>query len=130
MILFYQANISPALGCSLSFFFFFSGYFSLIIFPCELCYHIYQQQQQKRHLGIFINFVLNVHINIGRIVICMTSFCFFKSKVITKYYLMPIFFFILHKKQFLFWCSVTSVMSDSLWPMDCGPPGSSVHGIL
>ena len=23
-----------------------------------------------------------------------------------------------------------SVMSDSLWPMDCSPPGSSVHGIL
>ena len=22
------------------------------------------------------------------------------------------------------------VMSDSLWPMDCSPPGSSVHGIL
>ena len=26
-------------------------------------------------------------------------------------------------------CSVTSVMSDSLNPMDCSPPGSSVHGI-
>ena len=24
-------------------------------------------------------------------------------------------------------CSVTS---DSLWPMDCSPPGSSIHGIL
>ena len=23
-----------------------------------------------------------------------------------------------------------SVMADSLWPMDCSPPGSSVHGIL
>ena len=23
-----------------------------------------------------------------------------------------------------------SVVSNSLWPMDCGPPGSSVHGIL
>ena len=23
-----------------------------------------------------------------------------------------------------------SVVSDSLWPMDCSPPGSSVHGIL
>ena len=22
------------------------------------------------------------------------------------------------------------VVSDSLWPMDCSPPGSSVHGIL
>ena len=22
------------------------------------------------------------------------------------------------------------VMSDSLWPLDCSPPGSSVHGIL
>ena len=26
-------------------------------------------------------------------------------------------------------CSVTSVMSDSCDPMDCSPPGSSVHGI-
>ena len=26
--------------------------------------------------------------------------------------------------------SATSVMPDSLWTMDCGPPGSSVHGIL
>ena len=24
-------------------------------------------------------------------------------------------------------CSVTSGVSDSLQPMDCGPPGSSVH---
>ena len=23
-----------------------------------------------------------------------------------------------------------SVVSNSLWPMDCGPPGSAVHGIL
>ena len=23
-----------------------------------------------------------------------------------------------------------SVVSDSLWPMDCSPPGSAVHGIL
>ena len=23
-----------------------------------------------------------------------------------------------------------SVLSDSLWPMDCSPPGSSVHGVL
>ena len=27
-------------------------------------------------------------------------------------------------------CSVTSVLSDFLLPMDCSPPGSSVHGIL
>ena len=27
-------------------------------------------------------------------------------------------------------CSVTSVVSDFLWPTDCSPPGSSVHGIL
>ena len=27
-------------------------------------------------------------------------------------------------------CLVASVMSDSLQPLDCGPPGSSVHGIL
>ena len=27
-------------------------------------------------------------------------------------------------------CSFTSVVSNSLWPMDCSPPGSSVHGIL
>ena len=27
-------------------------------------------------------------------------------------------------------CSVTSVLSDSLRPVDCSPPGSSVHGIL
>ena len=27
-------------------------------------------------------------------------------------------------------CSVASVMSDSLQPMDCSPLGSSVHGIL
>ena len=27
-------------------------------------------------------------------------------------------------------CYVTSVTSDSLWPMDCSPPSSSVHGIL
>ena len=27
-------------------------------------------------------------------------------------------------------CSVASVMSDSLWLVDCSPPGSSVHGIL
>ena len=25
---------------------------------------------------------------------------------------------------------VCSIMSDSVWPMDCSPPGSSVHGIL
>ena len=25
---------------------------------------------------------------------------------------------------------IHSVVSDSLWPMDCNPPGSSVHGIL
>ena len=25
---------------------------------------------------------------------------------------------------------ITSVMSISLWPLDCSPPGSSVHGIL
>ena len=25
---------------------------------------------------------------------------------------------------------VCSAVSDSLWPMDCSPPGSSVHGIL
>ena len=60
----------------------------------------------------------------------MTSFCLFKSHVTTRYYLMPIFFFFLHKKQFLFWCSVTSLVSNSLRPMDCGPPGSSVNGIL
>ena len=27
-------------------------------------------------------------------------------------------------------CAVSSVLSDSLWPMDYTPPGSSVHGIL
>ena len=27
-------------------------------------------------------------------------------------------------------CISYSVVSDSLWPMDCGRPGSSVHGIL
>ena len=27
-------------------------------------------------------------------------------------------------------CSVTSVMSTVCDPMDCSPPGSSVHGIL
>ena len=27
-------------------------------------------------------------------------------------------------------CSVTSVVSDSLWPYDCSLPGSSVHVIL
>ena len=27
-------------------------------------------------------------------------------------------------------CLVTSVMSNSGDPMECGPPGSSVHGIL
>ena len=27
-------------------------------------------------------------------------------------------------------CSVTSVVSDSLGPMDCSPPGFSAHGIL
>ena len=27
-------------------------------------------------------------------------------------------------------CVSHSVASDSLWPMDCRPPGSSVHGIL
>ena len=27
-------------------------------------------------------------------------------------------------------CLVVSAVSDSLWPMDCSPPGSSVHGIL
>ena len=27
-------------------------------------------------------------------------------------------------------CSVASVVSNSLRPMDCSPPGSSVHGIL
>ena len=28
-------------------------------------------------------------------------------------------------------CSIShSVMSDSLWPMNCSPPGSSVHGIF
>ena len=27
-------------------------------------------------------------------------------------------------------CQVTSIVSDSLRPVDCGPPGSSVHGIL
>ena len=27
-------------------------------------------------------------------------------------------------------CVSRSVVSDSLWPMDCGPPGSSVCGIL
>ena len=27
-------------------------------------------------------------------------------------------------------CYVIAVVSDSLWPMDCGPPGPSVHGIL
>ena len=27
-------------------------------------------------------------------------------------------------------CVCDSVMSDSLQPMDCSPPGSSVHGIL
>ena len=27
-------------------------------------------------------------------------------------------------------CSVTSIMSDSLGPMDCSPPGFSAHGIL
>ena len=27
-------------------------------------------------------------------------------------------------------CSVTSVMSNSLRPLDCSPPSSSVHGIL
>ena len=27
-------------------------------------------------------------------------------------------------------CVGLSVVSDSLDPMDCGPPGSSVHGIL
>ena len=27
-------------------------------------------------------------------------------------------------------CSASSVVSNFLWPMDCSPPGSSVHGIL
>ena len=27
-------------------------------------------------------------------------------------------------------CYVTSVVSDSCEPMDCSPPGSSLHGIL
>ena len=27
-------------------------------------------------------------------------------------------------------CSTSSVVSNFLWPMDCSPPGSSVHGIL
>ena len=27
-------------------------------------------------------------------------------------------------------CWFTSVVSDSLWPQDCSPPGCSVHGIL
>ena len=27
-------------------------------------------------------------------------------------------------------CYITSVMYNSLHPMDCSPPGSSVHGIL
>ena len=27
-------------------------------------------------------------------------------------------------------CSVTLVMSNSLWPIDCNPPGSSIQGIL
>ena len=27
-------------------------------------------------------------------------------------------------------CVICSVMSDPLWPMDCSPPSSSVHGIF
>ena len=29
----------------------------------------------------------------------------------------------------LFCCLVIKIMSSSLWPHDCSPPGSSVHGI-
>ena len=35
-----------------------------------------------------------------------------------------------HICTFLYARQVTSVVSDSLWPMDCSPPGSSVHGLL
>ena len=27
-------------------------------------------------------------------------------------------------------CAICSIVSDSLWPHDCSPPGSSVHGIF
>ena len=27
-------------------------------------------------------------------------------------------------------CKITSVVSNSFYPVDCSPPGSSVHGIL
>ena len=27
-------------------------------------------------------------------------------------------------------CATCSIVSDSLWPHDCSPPGSSVHGIF
>ena len=32
--------------------------------------------------------------------------------------------------SYMYECSVTSVMSNSLWPYGLSPPGSSVHGIL
>ena len=36
----------------------------------------------------------------------------------------------LFKEDVYLQAKVTSVVSDSLWPLDCSPPGSSVHGIL
>ena len=35
-----------------------------------------------------------------------------------------------HTRTHTHMCAVSSVLSDSLWPVDCTPPGSSVHGIL
>ena len=34
------------------------------------------------------------------------------------------------KKSSYLYMHVCSVVSNSLWPVDCSPPGSSVHGIL
>ena len=49
-----------------------------------------------------------------------TKFIFFEAKIV--------YYDIVYIKLKVKWSH--SVMSDSLWPMDCSLPGSSVHGIF
>ena len=54
--------------------------------------------------------------------------CFFRFLPLVGYY--KIVNMVSYATQYVYMCSVSSVVSEPLRPSDCSPPESSVHGIL
>ena len=52
--------------------------------------------------------------------------CLLRSSITSKIFAHLVLYFIIHKSGNV----SCSLVSDSMWPMDHSPPGSSVHGIL